>query len=107
MIYAFDRWTSTNQNSAFPRLTTVANANNNQSSTIWLRSADYLKLRNLEIGYKLPSSILKKISIDNIRFFARGMNLFTNSKEIDFIDPESTTGYPSMKSVSLGVNVTL
>jgi TonB-linked SusC/RagA family outer membrane protein len=105
--YAFDRWTSTNQNSAFPRLTTVANANNNQSSTIWLRSADYLKLRNLEIGYKLPSSILKKISIDNIRFFARGMNLFTNSKEIDFIDPESTTGYPSMKSVSLGVNVTL
>ncbi len=105
--YAFNRWTSTNQNSALPRLSTVANSNNNQSSTIWLRSSEYLKLRNLEVGYNLPANILKMMSIDNIRFFARGMNLFTKSKEIDFIDPEGTTGYPSMKSVSLGVNVTL
>jgi TonB-linked SusC/RagA family outer membrane protein len=105
--FAFDRWTTGNQNAALPRLSTVANSNNNQSSTVWLRSADYLKLRNLELGYKLPANVLKKISIDNIRLFVRGMNLFTQSKEIDFIDPEGLTGYPSMKSVSLGVNVTL
>ena len=105
--YAFDRWTTTNQNAKFPRLSTVANANNNQSSTIWLRSADYLKLRNLELGYKLPENVLKSMRMDKIRFFVRGMNLFTSSKEIDFMDPESMTGYPSMKSVTLGVNVTL
>jgi TonB-linked SusC/RagA family outer membrane protein len=105
--YVFDRWTSTNQNARFPRLSTVANANNNQSSTVWLRSADYLKLRNLELGYKLPSNLLKSIRMDNLRFFVRGMNLFTDSKEIDFMDPENLSGYPSMKSVTLGVNVTL
>ena len=105
--YAFDRWTSTNQDSKFPRLSTVANANNNQANTIWLRSADYLKIRNLEIGYSLPESLMKSIHVSKIRVFARGMNLFTFSKEIDFIDPENMSGYPSMKSVSLGVNVTL
>ncbi len=105
--YAFDRWTPNIQSSAYPRLSTVANANNNQSSTIWLRSSDYLKLRNLELGYKLPVKLSKNLKINNIRFFVRGMNLVTFSKEIDFIDPESMTGYPSMKSVSLGVNVTL
>jgi hypothetical protein len=45
--------------------------------------------------------------MDNLRFFVRGMNLFTDSKEIDFMDPENLSGYPSMKSVTLGVNVTL
>jgi len=105
--YAFDRWNSTNQNAAFPRLSTVANANNNQSSTIWLRSADYLKLRNMELGYTLPDRLLKSMKIDNVRFFVRGMNLFSFNKEIDFMDPENLSGYPSMKSVSLGVNVTL
>ena len=105
--YAFDRWTTSNQNALLPRLSTVDNANNYQSSTLWLRSADYIKLRNLELGYKLPSNLLKKMSMDNIRFFVRGMNLFTRSQEIDFMDPENLSGYPSMKSVSLGVNVTL
>ena len=105
--YAFNRWTPTSQNASFPRLSTVDNANNYQSSTIWLRSADYLKLRNLELGYKLPANLLKKLNMDNLRFFVRGMNLFTKSKEIDFADPESLTGYPTMKSVSLGVNVSL
>jgi hypothetical protein len=88
-------------------LSTVANANNNQSSTIWLRSADYLKLRNLELGYTLPDRLLKSMKINNMRFFVRGMNLFSFYKEIDFMDPENLSGYPSMKSVSLGVNVTL
>lgn len=105
--YAFDRWTPTSQNVSLPRLSTVDNANNYQSSTLWLRSADYLKLRNLELGYQLPADLLKKMSMNNLRFFVRGMNLFTKSKEIDFADPESLTGYPTMKSVSLGVNVTL
>ncbi len=105
--YASDSWTPDHQNASFPRLSTVANTNNNQASTIWLRSADYLKLRNLELGYKLPSNMLKRLSMENLRFFVRGMNLFTHAKEIDFADPENLTGYPSMKSVSIGVNVTL
>ncbi len=105
--YVFDRWTTTNQKAKFPRLSTVANTNNNQSSTIWLRSTDYMKLRNLELGYKLPAKILGSMKVENIRFFVRGMNLFTHSKEIDFLDPESLTGYPSMKSLTLGVNVIL
>lgn len=105
--YAFNRWTATNQNASLPRLSTVDNANNYQSSTIWLRSADYLKLRNLELGYQLPSNLLKKLSVNNLRLFVRGMNLFTKSKDVEFADPESLTGYPTMKSVSLGVNVSL
>lgn len=104
--YAFNRWTPDNPSANYPKLSTVDNDNNYQPSTIWLRSGDFLKIRNLELGYKLPAKQLGNLGVENVRFFVRGMNLFTFSK-IDFTDPENVIGFPSTKSVSIGVNVTL
>jgi hypothetical protein len=102
--YAQDRWTPANMDNArFPRLSTVSNSNNTQSSDVWLFSKDYFKIRNVELGYNITEKGSGKM-FDNMRIYVRGMNLFTFAKEIDFIDPETISGYPSMKSVSLGIS---
>lgn len=104
--YAKKSWTpNTAETATFPRLSSVANTNNNQSSTVWLRSADYFKLRNVEIGYDFPQKWLQKIFFKEARVYLRGLNLLTVSKDIDFIDPETLSAYPSMRSYNVGVSV--
>src|SRR5690606_22823946 len=62
------------------------NARNND---FWLTNVRYLRIRNLEIGYSLPSPILNKINANKIRVYVRGSNLFSfdNVKRFQ-IDPE-------------------
>tara|TARA_R110002050_G_scaffold300670_1_gene471426 strand:+ start:12316 stop:15165 length:2850 start_codon:yes stop_codon:yes gene_type:complete len=102
--YALDRWNQDNMiNARFPRLSTVSNSNNTQPSDIWLISGDYFKIRNIELGYMITEKGTSKM-FSNTRIYVRGMNLFTFAKEIDFTDPETRLGYPSMKSVSFGIS---
>ena len=59
--YAYDnRWTPENQNAKLPRLSSESNANNYQTSTLWLADRSFLKLRNVEVYYNLPKSLLEK-----------------------------------------------
>ena len=103
-----DRWTVDNpsQDVFYPRLDYGTNANNNQASTWWLKDMSFLRLKNVELGYSLPKTILDKIKITGIRVYLRGTNLLTFSS-FKLWDPElkSTTGaaYPAMKSVSFGI----
>jgi TonB-linked SusC/RagA family outer membrane protein len=84
-----NRWTPQNNvNATLPRLTLGANNNNQQSSSFWLRNADYLRLKNLELGYSLPSKMLSKAKINRLRLFVNAYNLFTVSQLAD-VDPES------------------
>lgn len=46
-------------------------------SSVHLQKGDYIKLKNLTIGYTLPAVLSKKVYAQNIRFFASGENLFT------------------------------
>lgn len=89
----------------YPRLSTENVANNAQNSTIWYRCARWLKLRDCEVYYKLPASIIEPMKISGAKVFVQGQNLLTFDN-IDAMDAENlNTGYPVMKSVNLGLSV--
>ena len=79
---------------------------NTTASTLYLYNANYLKLKNLTIGYTLPSAVLKKISAQNIRFYLSGENLFSIDK-YPGQDPElgAYPEYTSLRQFAFGVNV--
>ena len=93
-------------NALYPRLSTESVANNAQNSTIWYRSARWLKLRDCEVYYKLPVSLIQPLKVTGVRVFVQGQNLLSFDN-IDAMDAENlNTGYPVMKSVNVGLNVT-
>ncbi|WP_173003170.1 TonB-dependent receptor [Chitinophaga sp. SYP-B3965] len=107
--YLDNHWTPDNLNAKYPRITAGNNVNNNQNSTFWLRSSDYLRLKNVEIGFTIPSSTLARIHIREARIFANGTNLITWDK-FKIYDPEIPDGfgdYPQQKVFNLGLNITL
>ncbi|MDP4240699.1 MAG: SusC/RagA family TonB-linked outer membrane protein, partial [Bacteroidota bacterium] len=97
----------TRSTATYPRLTTIANNNNYINSTFWMKNGDFLRLRNLEIGYTLPKSIQNKLLLSNARIFVNGINLLTCSSLMRnyHIDPETNSGYPAVKSYNLGISV--
>ncbi len=81
---------------------TLSRTNNYEVSDFWIRDADYIKLRNIELGYTLHTPEGKKLS--KMRFFLRGVNVLTLSKW-EYSDPEFVgIGYPPVKSYILGLN---
>src|SRR5665648_886308 len=105
-----DRWTVENprQDVFYPRLSDYQSANNNQSSTWWLRDMSLLRLKNIEFGYNFPKNILAKAYMNSARIFVRGSNILTFSG-FKLWDPEIDTNnglrYPVMKSLSVGLEV--
>ena len=90
----------------YPRLSTENVANNAQNSTIWYRNVSWLKLRDCEIYYKLPASVIEPLKITAAKIFVQGQNLLSFDN-IDAMDAENlNTGYPVMKSVNIGLSVT-
>ena len=105
-----NRWTPANAAGAtYPRLSYGANLNNNATSSFWARSGDYFRLKNVELGYTLPSSLVSKVRLSTVRVFATGYNLFAKSSDgIDDRDPEAffgEGGYPLQRVFNFGVNV--
>jgi TonB-linked SusC/RagA family outer membrane protein len=106
--YYPDQGIDTRNTADFPRLTTVSNSNNYTNSTFWMKNADFLRLRNIQLGYSLPDNILKELHLTRLRVFVTAVNPVTWSsftKEYGF-DPEATAGYPPIKSYSAGVSLT-
>lgn len=111
---AKDRWAyypdqgiDTRATATYPRLSALDNKNNYRNSTFWMRDGSFLRLRNVEIGYSLPQSLLKKAKLSNVRIYFSGVNLLTWSPLLkeDHIDPESMTGYAELKSMNIGFTV--
>lgn len=117
-----DRWTPTNPDASYPRLTIgAASTNNNAGSDYWLLNAAYARLKNLQLGYSLPNRLLSKAGIEKCRFYLTGQNLFTVSALKNGFDPEitelnnslqisnghSNSGrvYPTLKVIAIGVDV--
>jgi TonB-linked SusC/RagA family outer membrane protein len=90
----------------YPRLTTETNPNE-IPNTFFTLDASYIRLKNLELGYVLPTRISKKIGSNRIRLYGNGLNLFTwdNLPTKDF-DPElsSNLTYPIVRVFNFGVN---
>lgn len=94
-----------NANALYPRLTTQENLNNSQTSSLWFKNLHWLKLRNIEVYYRVPENWLRKVSVSNAKIFVKGENLLTLSN-MDVMDPEAIgTNYPTMKGVSIGLNL--
>ena len=90
----------------YPRLYKGADRNR-QTSDFYSYKGDYMKLKNVQLGYTLPQNLTKKFFVQQLRFFVSGENLLTISK-FPGMDPElgSTIGYPLMRQVSLGAQIT-
>ena len=113
--YSVDhRWSVDNPSSIDPRLANRGNTyftNNGQnfgSNTYFLRPSDYLRLKNVEIGYNL-GNIGKEMGINKLRVYFNALNLFTWDK-MKIWDPESTSSsgqyYPQARIINAGVRVT-
>ena len=110
--FHLNRWTpETASTATYPLLHYSTNANNHRASTFWIRSADYLRIKNVELGYTLPSKWTERIKIKSTRLFVNGLNVFTFKNALDdyFVDPEIGDGngamYPIQKVWSFGLDI--
>lgn len=114
-----DRWTPDNINASLPRMTSSEYTANVQSSSFWLSKADYLRMKNIQIGYTFPKwQLIKKLNIENLRVFVSADNLFTITP-FDGLDPETaqlsgqshdydtklTNNHPNVRQFSFGLNL--
>ena len=91
-------------NALYPRLSTTSVANNTQNSTIWFRNVNWFKLRDCEVYYKLPASLLRAAKISGAKIFVQGQNLLSFGN-VPALDAENLdTGYPVMKAVTMGLS---
>jgi TonB-linked SusC/RagA family outer membrane protein len=114
------RWTPENIDAKKPRAWNRTSqywmADGWPNNTYWVRNSNYMRLKNLEIGYSLPQTFLKKFGLEAFRVYASGLNLLTLTGLKDF-DPESPNTapgsiwvnsqvYPLNKTLSFGLTVT-
>ena len=104
-----DYWTPDNNDATFPRLTWGDSGNNYQHSSFWMRSAAYLRLKNIPLGYNLPKGFLGRSKVEQARIYINGQNLFTVDRFWDGYDVETPVGtgtnYPMVKIYSLGIDL--
>ena len=116
--YSYDhRWTVDNQSTVDPRIVDRSNQYFSNGTTYWLKKTDYIRLKNLELGYSLPAGIASKVGLNNLRVYVNGLNLATYAPAMKgLFDPESTSGsttsatgngqyYPQARVVNAGLSV--
>lgn len=105
-----DHWTPTHTDTDIPRLGTSFASSWTSTSTRFLVKGDYLRLKNITLGYNLPKSLLKKATIENCRVYVQSENLLTVFGQ-QGLDPEQSVSgtsyyrYPAMKTLSFGINL--
>lgn len=99
--WQLDYWTPDNTDAKLPRVS-ITSTNNTQNSTLWMRSASYLRLKNVQLGYEIPQTILKKFGLQKAFLYVNGQNLFTQTKFYDGYDPEINFDGGASDGVSLG-----
>lgn len=103
----------TNRYPAYPRLEALSNAgsNNTLTSDFWVRSAWFLKVRNIQLGYSLPSNITKPLKLNSLRAYLTLDNPFEFHDYPDGWDPEKRSNagsyYPTMRSYTFGLTLNL
>ena len=120
-------WTPENPDAFLPRYTgyyAPFYGGHKNANTRYLMNAAYLRLKNIQVGFNLPSEWIKKLHLTNVGIYLSGENLFTwsplykyskdvNVSNIGESDKDLTSSnsgdgynYPMMKSFSIGLNVT-
>lgn len=117
---ATQSWNGPGSSNSFPILSWTDGANNKMPSTRFLEDGSYLRLKNIQIGYKLGQNVLKSLNISSVRLFVSAQNLLTFTKYTG-LDPEQYSNnnnaadgpravgidwgtYPSARTITFGVN---
>ncbi len=111
--YSYDnRWTIDNPSSEHPRLAsrgdTYYTGGNYGNNTYYLFSKDYIRLKNLELGYTLPTKLTDRVKLGTVRVYVNGLNLLTIDK-MKVYDPEATAQsgvyYPQSRVLNTGLTL--
>lgn len=101
-----DRWSPDNLNAKYPRLA-FGETNNEQVSTFYIKDASYLRVKNIQLGYRLASAISRKVGLKSLRVFANGSNISSFDNFWQGYDVEAPVGagnsYPQVKLYSFGL----
>jgi Outer membrane receptor proteins, mostly Fe transport len=107
-----DTWSPETPNARYPRVAGIAASSigaSRAASSFWLMNGNYMRLKNLEIGYTLSDAFAKRLGIGGLRVYVSGTNLLTFDS-VKVADPEAITGnygvyqYPIMKSITGGLS---
>ena len=99
------RWYEGRTDATYPRLLDYQDKINTQLSDFYLQDKSFVKIRNIQLGYTLPKSLIVKTGVERVRLYGSLENFFTFTGYKGF-DPEvSGIDYPSMKQAVIGVNV--
>jgi len=112
--YNLNRWQKAGDVTDVPKLVYNSTNKSNAASTRFLYKGDYIRLRNVSLGYSFNKSILSKLNLSSLNLYVRGTNLFTHiyDKKLPF-DPEQNINSQSNfnffinKSVTFGINAGL
>ncbi len=117
------RWTGEGTSNTFPRIIYDDPNNNTRISSRYIDNGAYMRMRNIQLGYSLPKSLLAKMKVENLRFYVAGQNLLTFTR-YHGLDPEMGVGqnegnpdtnydlgidrglYPQPKTIMIGLNLT-
>ncbi|MEG1748614.1 MAG: TonB-dependent receptor [Tannerellaceae bacterium] len=94
---ALNAWTPTNTNTDVPRAILQDPNGNSRESDRFIENGNFVRLRQLQLGYTLPSAWMKKAFIDKLRVYVSGENLFTIT-DYSGVDPEFTRKDPDSKN---------
>ncbi|HUZ57326.1 MAG TPA: SusC/RagA family TonB-linked outer membrane protein, partial [Hanamia sp.] len=104
-------WTPENTKSTIPALSLVDNNDEQRFSSYYVESGSYMKLRNMELGYNVPSKSLQHLGVDRLKVYLMGENLLTikkthGSDAFTGPDPENPSSlYPIPRRLTVGVNI--
>ncbi|GAB2614253.1 SusC/RagA family TonB-linked outer membrane protein [Belliella aquatica] len=101
LAYNIDRWTGPGTSNEVPRLTTGA-TRNTVFSDFYVEDGSFVRLRNVQLGYTIPSTISQKIGIQYFRFYLAANNLVTLTRYQGF-DPDVGSGNPLFAGVDNGI----
>jgi hypothetical protein len=118
------RWRGEGTSNTMPRVSWLGSTNNKTPSTRFLEDGSYVRLKNIQLGYSIPQTVIERWNIRGLRVYFTGQNLWTLTK-YSGLDPEMHTSdnlnsekyrgdiaagidwgtYPSAKSYIVGVNL--
>ncbi|WP_296121604.1 TonB-dependent receptor [uncultured Bacteroides sp.] len=103
-----DTWSLDNRSASLPRIVTGnQGSRNREESTFYAYNTNYLRLKNLQIGYSIPERYMQKIGFNRARIYLSGENILTMTpwKGIDPEKPHGNDFYPLVKTYSVGLNI--
>lgn len=118
LVSVLNHWTGEGTSTTMPRATSRDLNSNTRFSSRWIESGDFLRLKNIQLGYNVPKAVMNKLKVaQSIRIYISGSNLFRITK-YSGLDPEVSSAssqlqagtdnanIPQPRTLQLGANLT-